>query len=71
MFPAAIGLAVGFAGTLVLGRFLKALLFQVPPYDPLALALAVVAVLIGAPLASYGPVRRATAVDCNVALRDE
>jgi ABC-type antimicrobial peptide transport system permease subunit len=33
--PVAIGLAAGLAGSLALGRFLEALLFQVHPRDPL------------------------------------
>ncbi|HEV2689947.1 MAG TPA: FtsX-like permease family protein, partial [Bryobacteraceae bacterium] len=37
MIPVTIGLAVGLAGSLVLSRFLEALLFQVHPRDPLTL----------------------------------
>jgi hypothetical protein len=41
------------------------------PQDPLTFVLAVIAVLVAAPLALWGPVRRATRVECTVALREE
>ncbi len=71
MFPVAIGLVVGLAGTLALGRFVEALLFHVRPRDPLTLALAGAAILLVSPLALFVPLRRATSVDCTVALREE
>ena len=58
------------AASLALSRFVEALLFQVRPRDPLTLALAASAVLLFAPLAVYTPVRRATRVECTVALRE-
>ena len=62
-----LGLGLGVAGALVVGRAMSTLLFDVSPQDPLTL-LAVVAVLAGvAFLASYLPARRATRVDPMVA----
>jgi len=65
------GLAVGFAASLALTRFLSSLLFEVRPTD-LATS-AAVALLLGAIalLASYLPARRAASVDPMVALRYE
>ncbi|MBZ5583203.1 MAG: FtsX-like permease family protein [Acidobacteriia bacterium] len=71
LLPVAAGLAAGLAGSLALGRFLEALLFQVHARDPLALALASCTVLLISPAAIYVPLRRATRVDCTVALREE
>jgi predicted permease len=69
--PVGIGLAAGLAGSVVLGRFIESLLFQVRPRDPLTLGLAVAAILAISPAAIYLPMRRATRVDCTVALREE
>jgi putative ABC transport system permease protein len=71
MLPVLIGLAAGLTGTLVLSRFMEALLFQVHARDPLTLALAMTTILLVSPLALFVPLRRATRVDCSVALRDE
>ena len=69
--PISAGLAAGLAGSLLLGRFLESLLFQVKPGDPLTIALAVLTVLVVSPVALFVPLRRATRVDCTVALREE
>jgi putative ABC transport system permease protein len=71
MTPVAFGLAIGLAGTFALSRFLEALLFQVQPRDPFTLAAAVILILIVSPLALFLPVRRATSVDCTIALHEE
>ncbi|SPE32835.1 membrane hypothetical protein [Candidatus Sulfopaludibacter sp. SbA3] len=71
LVPIGVGLAVGLAGSLVLGRFLETLLYQVHPRDPLTIALASSTVLMISPVALYLPLRRATRVDCTVALREE
>jgi putative ABC transport system permease protein len=71
MIPVIVGIAIGLAGSLALSRFLEALLFQVHPRDPVTLALASATILIVSPVAIYLPVRRATRVDCTVALREE
>jgi putative ABC transport system permease protein len=71
MIPVAAGLAIGVAGTFALSGYLEALLYQVRPRDPLTLALAVIMILVVSPIALYIPLRRATIVDCTVALREE
>jgi putative ABC transport system permease protein len=71
MLPVSLGLAIGLAGTFALSQFLEALLFRVQPRDPLTLAAAAIAILVISPIALYVPLRRATAVDCTVALREE
>ena len=71
MVPISIGLAAGLAGTLALGRFIQALLFHVHAQDPLTLLLAAAAILLVSPFALAVPLRRATRVDCTVALREE
>ena len=69
--PVTAGLVVGLAGSLVLGRFLESLLFQVHPRDPATLLIASAAILLISPVAIVVPLRRATRVDCTVALREE
>jgi putative ABC transport system permease protein len=65
---AAIGLALGLAGSLVLSRLLASLLYQMSLTDPWTFA-AVSLLLAGVSLAaSYLPARRATRVDPLVAL---
>jgi putative ABC transport system permease protein len=71
MVPVMAGLAIGLAGSFALGRFLEALLFQVRAHDPLTLAVAASTILLVSPVAIYVPLRRATRVDCTVALREE
>jgi putative ABC transport system permease protein len=71
MLPVAIGLAIGLAGTFALSQFLEALLFRVQSRDPLTLAAAAAVILLVSPIAIFVPLRRATAVDCTVALRQE
>ena len=71
MLPVWIGLAAGLAGAVALGRFVEALLFHVGARDPLTLLLVAAAILLIAPAAIYLPLRRATRVDCTIALREE
>jgi ABC-type antimicrobial peptide transport system permease subunit len=67
----AIGVAVGLAGAVGLGRWMSSLLYGVSPFDPVTYV-AVSAALVGASaLASYLPSRRATRVDPTAALRAE
>ena len=71
MFPLAIGILAGLGGSIALGRLMQSLLFQVPARDPFTLTAAVIAILLTSPAALWLPLRRATAVDCVVALREE
>ena len=71
MVPVVAGLAIGLACSFALGRSLEALLFQVRAHDPKTLALAVSTILFVSPVAIWIPLRRATRVDCTVALREE
>ena len=68
---AAIGLAIGTAGSLALGRYLETMLFEVKPTDPAtltAMALLLLAVVLAA---SYLPARRASKLDPLTSLRYE
>jgi ABC-type antimicrobial peptide transport system permease subunit len=66
-----IGIAIGLALVVLGGRFLRALLFEVAPTDPIALG-ATVALIAGfALLASWIPARRASRVNPAEALRTD
>jgi predicted permease len=66
-----IGIAIGLAGSLALGRLINSLLFGVTAYDPITFIL-VAAVLTSAALAAcYLPARRAAKIDPMEALRYE
>ena len=71
MLPVATGVIAGAAGSLALSSFLKTLLFQVRPRDPLTIAVAALTILVIAPAAILVPLLRATRVDCTIALRQE
>ena len=68
---AIIGIAGGVAGGLHGARFVKTLLYEVEPMDPLSLLLPIAGLLVVATLAAVLPARRAASVDPIVALRDE
>jgi putative ABC transport system permease protein len=71
MKPTLLGVAIGTAGALLLGRVLSSLVFEVRPTDPVTFVV-VTALLAGiALLASIIPAYRATKVDPMVALRYE
>jgi putative ABC transport system permease protein len=65
----AVGLVAGAFGVVLVVRLLREMLFGVAPFDPLALGLAVLALLTCAGIALLAPVRRATRVDPATALR--
>ena len=67
----AVGAVLGLAGALLLGRLLRGLLFGVSPQDPLALAVALVALLLTAALAVCLPAARAARVDPAICLRHD
>jgi len=66
-----IGLVVGLCTAVLLVRTLGGFLYRVTPGDPLAYAVAALALLAVALLASWAPARRATRVDPVEALRSE
>jgi putative ABC transport system permease protein len=59
----AAGLAGGALGVVLVTRFLRDLLYEVPQFDPVAIGMAVVMLLACATAALLVPVRRATRVD--------
>jgi putative ABC transport system permease protein len=67
----AVGIVVGLALSVVLGKTASSLLFGVKPADPITLGLAVALLAAVAVVASYIPARRASKVDPMVALRYE
>jgi putative ABC transport system permease protein len=66
---AALGLAIGLAGALAIGRVVRTLLYATSPTDAVTLVTVAVVLLAVAGVASYLPARRATRVDPTVALR--
>jgi predicted permease len=66
-----IGLALGLGAALVATRWVKSLLFGLPPHDPLTIGLAVLLLMVVAAVAGYLPARRASRVDPMVALRHD
>jgi predicted permease len=68
---AAVGIAIGLAASLALGRFAAALLFKVAPSDAPSMAIASVVVLIVCVAAALLPARRAVGVDAVTVMRAE
>jgi putative ABC transport system permease protein len=64
-----IGIAIGIARSLALGRFLASTLYAVTPTDPLTFAAISCLLLLVALLACYLPARRAVRLDPLTALR--
>jgi ABC-type lipoprotein release transport system permease subunit len=67
----AIGVAIGLAGSILLTRTMRSMLFEISPNDPLTLAGIATLLTLVALVASYVPARRATRVDPMIALRYE
>ena len=67
----AVGLVLGVAGALALGRVLASQIPEVAAADPLVLAAAVLALAAAALAASWLPARRAARVDPLQALRQD
>jgi putative ABC transport system permease protein len=68
---AAGGIAIGAAAAFVLTRFMRDMLFEVKPFDPLTFIAVAAALAAVAAVASFIPGRRATGVDPVIALRAE
>jgi putative ABC transport system permease protein len=71
---ALIGVAIGLAAALILGRILSSfshLLYGVRPWDPLTLIAISLVLICATLLACYLPARRAAGVDPMIALRHE
>lgn len=64
-----IGGTVGLAAAFALGRAAQSLLFEIQPYDPVALGISVLLLAVVAMSAGYLPARRASQVDPMHALR--
>jgi ABC-type antimicrobial peptide transport system permease subunit len=71
MILVVIGIVVGLVAAVSASGFVKALLFGLPPTDPLALAAAIGIMIVVSGLAGYLPARRASKVDPMVALHYE
>jgi putative ABC transport system permease protein len=71
MKPTLLGVAIGVAGALLLGRVLSSLIFEVRPTDPFTFVVVTALLSAIALLASIIPAYRATKVDPMVALRYE
>jgi len=66
-----VGMTVGIAGALGVGRLASSVLYEVQPYDPIALAAAAAMVVAVAMAAGVVPARRASRVNPVSALRQE
>lgn len=71
MMVVVLGLALGLAGVVALGRTLASEVYEVQPLDPLTLASAVALLLVAALAATAAPARRAVRVDPAVTLAAE
>ncbi|HSC29380.1 MAG TPA: FtsX-like permease family protein, partial [Vicinamibacterales bacterium] len=67
--PVAAGLAAGAVAAVPVARTIRSLLFEVTPWDPVAVGGAAAVLLLAALTAAYVPARRATRIDPLVALR--
>ena len=66
-----IGLAIGIPASIIAGKLITDQLFQVKPWDPIMLTIAILLLGLAALLASVIPARRAAGVEPMVALRNE
>ena len=66
-----IGLAIGLPLALAGAREFAAQLYEVKPYDPLSVVLAIAGLLLSAALAAVIPARRAASIEPVLALRTE
>jgi ABC-type antimicrobial peptide transport system permease subunit len=66
-----VGKAAGLAGTVMTTRYLRSILFDLSPTDPLTIAATALVILAVAAMAGYLPARRASRIDPLIALRYE
>ena len=66
-----IGLVIGLVVSLMTGRFVGSLLFDLAPTDPVSIGLAMAALSVVSAFAGYLPARRAARVDPMIALHYE
>jgi len=71
MWPALLGLGVGLAASLEVGRLMRDLLYEIKPLDPAVFAAVAALLLAVAALACFLPARRASRMDPMEALRTE
>jgi ABC-type antimicrobial peptide transport system permease subunit len=71
LWKTGVGLIIGLGGAFFLSRYMRSLLFEVPPTDPLSFGGVSLLLLLVALLASWLPARRAAKIDPMVALRVE
>jgi putative ABC transport system permease protein len=71
MLQAGVGLTIGLAASVALNRVLQSQLVRVSPYDPLALVIACVTLMLAALIGGLIPARRAIRIDPLAALRHE
>ena len=69
--PVGLGLAIGIPLALLAGRYMAGQLYDVRPYDPTSLTMAVGVLVIAAALAGFIPARRAASIEPMKALRTE
>ena len=71
MWPAILGLVVGLAASLQVGRLMRDLLYEIKPLDPAVFAVVAAVLLAVAAFACFLPARRASRLDPMKALRTE
>jgi len=71
MILAALGVLLGAAGAIALGRLMSGLLFRTPAADPATFAIVALLVSAAAACACLMPAYRAASVDSTIALRNE
>jgi predicted permease len=71
LFPAGVGIVVGIACAVALGKIIGSMLYGVSPFNPMIMLCVSISLLTIAFLACYWPARRAARVDPLISLRYE